>query len=253
MNAVTSRIATILCAIRRIDFQPQSNLTEAVFTLHCLGADEEEVADLISGDGQYQHWIAVLDELMQRGFKHLNLTFVGPNIHTSQHGQSALVERGVVPIGITVSSFSCLYHEFWGSDSDGTECAPHRVLPDLLILFNAGLWGYQSWVPTLELLFSNTVFSNSQVTVKSFPRIVVTSYTFEESEDDYDTMFENFQRLQQLLPPEERCLNLRWHWDCELNPHASTVSLVRATNPEGRPYYENAAWQCVSLVHDDQT
>jgi len=54
----------------------------------------------------------------------------------------------------------------------------NTATPDLIIAFNAGVWGYDSWKPTMERLVGLQ---------KSIP-FVVTAYTLQEAEDDYETI-----------------------------------------------------------------
>ena len=61
----------------------------------------------------------------------------------------------------------CLYHEY-----------PFTNTPDMVFLLNAGLWGYDSWEPALTMLGRR---------LPGVP-VVVTAYTFEESEDDFDAV-----------------------------------------------------------------
>lgn len=94
-------------------------------------------------------------------------------------------------------------------------------VPTLVVAFNAGLWGYPDWKPTLQLL------ANQSRRVL----FVVTSYTLHEAEDDEDVL-EQFA-AQQLWPPQE-------------NPCRSRVKRPTVDN-KGRDYYENYAWQAWAL------
>ena len=98
---------------------------------------------------------------------------------------------------------------------------------DLFIAFNAGIWGYDSWKPTIAHL--------CQPGRRSL--FVITAYTIEESEDDAEVIAEIVQetanrsaRGRQLWPPE-RC------------PFSSKVERPTASAPAGRAYYQNGAWQ----------
>lgn len=79
------------------------------------------------------------------------------------------------------------------------------VAPNAMFLFNAGLWGYDDWLPTLEHIFGcgadysadvgsrvDTSGPSGQATrpMKNtlLAGIVVTSYCAEEAEDDMDTV-----------------------------------------------------------------
>jgi hypothetical protein len=85
---------------------------------------------------------------------------------------------------------------------------------NLTIAFNAGIWGYHEWLPTLQRL-KGTIF-------------VVTAYTREEAEDD-----------AMVLAQQTGSENI---WKAEANPFGSNVQ--RETKSiQNRIYRENAAWQ----------
>ncbi|CAM9221201.1 unnamed protein product, partial [Laminaria digitata] len=90
--------------------------------------------------------------------------------------------------------------------------------PDVLFLFNAGLWGYDDWVPTLEHVLGWVA--------------VVTSYCEEEADDDMETV-------------ERVILQVEWLWKPEVNPHRSLVPRHAACAVEGRVLFENQMWQAI--------
>lgn len=47
-------------------------------------------------------------------------------------------------------------------------------LPDVIVAFNAGVWGYPAWHPGIEAIIRTRV------------PCLITSYTLEEAEDDED-------------------------------------------------------------------
>jgi hypothetical protein len=117
-----------------------------------------------------------------------------------------------------------VYHEWLASASsnDGTSSTSQQQ-PHLVIAFNAGIWGYQEWKPTLEYL--NARETNTPV--------VITAYTLPESQEDHAIFLE-----EMLLPPSQ-CL-----WGPEPNPFGSNVQAPHSSNHE---YRENAAWQAWNL------
>jgi hypothetical protein len=128
------------------------------------------------------------------------------------------------------------YHEFLQSSFNEVQ------YPHIVCMFNAGLWGYQSWIPTIssfaQLARYETVF-------------LVTSYTFLESEDDYDTIDSiiNKTHPDSALSDESSCeITCKWLWDCEVNPFRSLIRLERKTAIEEREYYDNHSWQCFEVI-----
>ena len=111
-------------------------------------------------------------------------------------------------------------------------------VPDLAIAFNAGVWGYQEWATTIRYM----ILHQSQ----SIP-FVITAYTFEEAEDDYDTISDIVKECRSVDHNKEvQCV-----WDVEHNPfasnqdyqqHSSTATIASTLNNSSRRR-ENAAWQ----------
>lgn len=155
---------------------------------------------------------------------------------------------------------------------------------DALFLFNAGLWGYDDWLPTLEHVLGRGVSSTadgmqssqsersrdesaSRTTRNTLAGVVVTSYCTEEAEDDMETL----ERL--LLCEDEQVSRLgtpgtanveheleeklrgsgiagaseraEWLWKPEVNPHRSLVPRPTACGVEGRKLFENHSWQAI--------
>eukprot|EP00957_Ditylum_brightwellii_P127811 9748008-Ditylum_brightwellii.AAC.1 len=97
----------------------------------------------------------------------------------------------------------------------------------MAIAFNAGIWGYDSWLPTLVYL--------SQRSVGYTVPFVITSYTVEEGEDDGEV-------VEELLTKDGnvgQCC-----WECERNTFGSNKERETKSNTKGTVYRENGAWQC---------
>jgi hypothetical protein len=92
--------------------------------------------------------------------------------------------------------------------------------PDLIIAFNAGVWGYVEWAPTLHALGQGSIATPT----------VITSYTLEEAQEDFETIEEAVAGTAAKLV-----------WGPESNPFGSKV--VRETKSSSREYRENSAWQ----------
>lgn len=94
--------------------------------------------------------------------------------------------------------------------------------PELSIAFNAGLWGYDSWLPTLRALKDGKNWCEGRIL-----NFVVTSYTLEEAKDDFEVM-DDFK--------------FEVWFNVQRNVFASRVLRETAMAVEGRCYYENYAW-----------
>ena len=91
------------------------------------------------------------------------------------------------------------------------------VVPDLCVAYNAGIWGYESWDCTVKLMKGVT--------------FLVTSYTVEEGEDDYE-------RVKELRGGEGGCV-----LEPEENFYGSGEERRTESKKEGRVYKENKCWQ----------
>jgi len=220
-TANLSRAATIADALNRICCLKG----QEVLSIHVIGADHVECASndiLRTLFGPLVRWIGAMDNHAPRS---IEIHLIGPNLTN---------EMVTAPVNLMPSSklknssplvsayATChigAYHE-WVS---GTK--PWKV-PDLLVAFNAGIWGYNDWKPTLEALCR-----------MPWPAIlVVTSYTLEEGEDDADVIGGIFAAFNS--SKRNHCL-----WSVDTNPYSSRMKRETATAIEGREYRENAAWQ----------
>ena len=192
--------------------------------------------------------------------KHVRIELLGPNIppHAETFGVLNLLPS--VPgrlASATVVCRNCMYHDYLqgledenalkgnvnGNENGNWNDYESMKFPNLVIAYNAGIWGYSDWHPTLRKLYD---FS------RSVP-FVITAYTLPEAEDDFEVLEEvlgvSLTEPVSLLGGGEcddgssrsdsvsgRCL-----WSAELNPYASRV--VRETKSNDNTYFENGAWQ----------
>lgn len=151
--------------------------------------------------------------------------------------------------------------------------------PDGMFLFNAGLWGYDDWLPTMEHILRPVEALPSQggsslADASKFTIIVVTSYCAEEAEDDTDTLEKllehggasgcsrpssNVMDLQDDLGLAREVSDspgtssgksvdgVRWLWGPEINPHRSFVPRNTTCGKKGRLLFENHSWQAIFL------
>eukprot|EP00979_Chaetoceros_neogracilis_P001985 scaffold360_cov262-Chaetoceros_neogracile.AAC.2 len=185
--------------------------------------------------------------------KHVRIEMLGPNVppHAEQFGVLNLLPRTPGRLeSATVVCRSCMYHDHLQSledanDSDDANPNDNVIdididdeqkrnvsismslhYPNLVIAYNAGIWGYTDWHPTLKKLyeFERTV------------PFVITAYTIFEAEDDFEVLEEVLGVSLADDGNGRRCL-----WSAELNAFASRV--VRETKSSDNTYFENGAWQ----------
>ncbi len=245
--------------------------TDDVFVIHCIGADRVECQTretIITAFGPIVKWIHQYHHF-ENGLnskesgsdlktvqdsdgaapsmafswpKHLRIELLGPNVpmHSEKFGSINLLP----PIpgrlkSATIFCKNCMYHDYLHELEDpkeelygGESCIDPMQFPNLVIAYNAGIWGYTDWHPTLCRLDR----------IKRPVPFVITAYTLPEAEDDSE-VFEEVLHLKEetenkvgKIPINDRCL-----WDAEVNVYASRV--VRETKSNDNTYYENGAWQ----------
>jgi hypothetical protein len=154
-----------------------------------------------------------------------------PNISTNANNNNTRKVKECLQ-SATLRCHSGTYEDILQNDSDSNDIG----IPDLAIAFNAGIWGYNEWVTTIRYLIEHQS--------SSIP-FVVTAYTFEEAEDDYDTIAEIVKQCPPVDHKQIQCV-----WDVEYNPfasnqdyqqHSSTTTATTPIKPSRRR--ENAAWQ----------
>ena len=220
-----SRGQTLRCALERLGLVPRPAVSNHL-VVHCLGAEGPECnseAHVRSLYADFFVWLA------GHNVGHVELLFVGPSISEAMAKINSTFH--VQQMVVHVSAVSAYYHDFWQHSH------PDSGNIDLLMLYNAGLWGYDSWTPTLKL-FAGVAISppegSGEPSTRSMPRgipVVVTSYTQLEAEEDYEAVVSAFGGATRVS----------WAWEDEPNPHADTVDCQRQ-NAHGLVYLENHSW-----------
>ena len=134
------------------------------------------------------------------------------------------------PIGLRVRYSAAMYHEL-----SAAERGPD---PHVAVAFQGGLYGYDAWVPTLQL-----------VVAEIGSPLLVTSYNLAEAEDDEEVINDALGTAASWLwapqaNPWRSLLNER---ELRRRPPASHAAAQAA--PALPALLENAAWQCVQRAH----
>ena len=168
--------------------------------------------DVVGGDSFKEGadpkiWLASMEVARRHGYRGLIVSVVGP----------AMARDEVFRVNdeVTICHARSLYHEWTG----------HRK-PHLALMFHPGLWGYDHWSKTLEMLQGI--------------HLVLTSYTMEEAELDSRELYEALTGRTN----DDDIDFSRWQWPPEINPHRSLDLRPTVTAPKGHEYRENAVWQC---------
>jgi hypothetical protein len=217
-SSIESRNYTILNSLIR--FYSQSFPSSLV--IHCLGAEPNECEDLSTIPLMYSPLLRVLEAF---GVKDCSLHFIGPNLRGREYDSLQILATEESSLQVKLVRYCGLYHDY---------TTPPELI-DLLICFNAGFWGYSDWIPTLKLLPSLQI-----------NQIVVTSYTFQECEEDYDAVEEHCTQISSLQNDSQ----IQWNFESELNPFQVLQPMKRLSVPAtaSSEYFENQYWQSFTFV-----
>jgi hypothetical protein len=219
-----SRSLTIWLGARRLQLlQPGT----AGLCVYVFGAQEaKEGSDLASTARVF----GLLRRLLAaEGVSSLHLVLCGPEVGCAS-SRATVVEAESLPrlagepdelaCELTVQYLHGLYHE----------AVKRFPLPaaQLAVCFQPGLWGYDSWEPTVR-----------QALQELDAPLLITSYTWEEADDDAGT-------LEGWGLPEG---SAAWEWEAEPNPAASQRTVHRVvpffSTEKREQLHDNCYWQCV--------
>ena len=299
-----SRSATIAEALSRIfEYQHlhiqdgKKDLTNVrTLNLHIIGADHVECASKKIIQTTFEpliRWIHNSLSAKNRLFYHpvidnLHIKLLGPNVPEKSHDTYTASDPLVLSSyssnpskeggNTTVVCQRCCYHDYLDdlerkTVESSNNISNRKITAEeemtVVLAFNAGIYGYNEWIPTLKrmLLFQKQILP-----------FVITSYTLEEAEDDAEVIqdvlqlnnsnsndneidndngIDNNKEDNNNVDTEEslksdsivgKCL-----WNVEINPFSSKVERKTTTAIEGRKYYENRAWQAYLFGTDTGT
>lgn len=227
-----SHCATAIHALQRAQAITCQSVP-ADLIIHIVGADSNEGSSL-------QETLAMFAPLFQDiaitfRCRSLQLALVGPNLDAPLHNTTAKhtheIENGSTML-VEITYWCGFYHECT-SDSSAMTSTPHMAL-----LYNAGIWGYGSWRPTLQRLLS----APCQPT--SLHIVVITSYCASEASDDCDVIGDVLSATASSASATGRA---QWLWRSELNPHRCSLPRDRRGNSSRHDQFSSHHWQCLSL------
>ncbi|CAI5703128.1 unnamed protein product [Peronospora effusa] len=214
-----TRAMTLVECLQRLErLQVNAIKAKNLLTVHLLGADHREGntgAETFEVFRTFTHHVATRMRVTS-----LQLVLVGPNLSSKLHLQQVLqsYKKSNDKADTTMCHVDMRYFVggFEAYFNDKMLYCP----PDLIVCFNAGIWGYDEWLSAIRL-----VLREVQVP------LLITSYNEHEAEDDEDV-------LDKLTP-------FQWLWRPEKNLYGA--STPRATdNEEGRILKENNYWMCLT-------
>ena len=233
-TANLSRSATIAQAIVRLNLLVQREEGTRL-TIHVIGCDhvECETPDRIRTlFGPIARWLAVQNVGVR-------LRLIGPGLVVSAPAAEPPVNIDLLVVNnggeysSTASCHEAVYDEWLllSEDSSGEET------PDLVVAFNAGVWGYKEWRTTIRHMCRKR---------KQIP-FVITAYTIYEAKHDFDAILDEVSKVIASSSSSATATNelplAACAWEPELNPFASQVDRPTKSAAPGRRYRENNAWQ----------
>jgi len=227
-----SRSATIAGAMAKLnvlDRWAAGSNADAPLVVHVVGSDAVECGSeesLRAALCPLARWISAACATPP---PRLIIKLIGPCVppHAARRPPLPLLPPGGALVAVAVC-VPCAYHDYLTAANAASAVGQRADRPCLAVAFNAGMWGYDSWVPTVRAMAQSCV---------PIP-LIVTAYTEEEGEDDGDVL-EDVAAGESVSGTGggERL------WGPEKNPFGSRVGRETATAPEGRAYRENGAWQ----------
>jgi hypothetical protein len=169
-----------------------------------------------------RHQLIEIDSLL--------IEFSGPNIPNALVGDVMdLLSHSNAPRLKLISAKATFqqqqYHEI--RSCTGENDAP---IIDIAVAFNAGIWGYESWKPTIALMSSPDKDASSGIVGKTL--FIITAYTKEECEDDADVIANVTEEI--LSKTNHSCGSIARQLWIETNPFSSRCERFTASAPPGR-------------------
>ena len=208
-----------------------------------------EIGHEMTQQRMVEQYEELLKGLIQRGIETVSIEFIGPNLLSAKREDIPHTIEFCYQESLSVCAHRhcSLYHDYW---KDRGTLIDVETVPDIVLMINAGIWGYQSWLPTLNTFadiarISSSVPSSSNDHTNRINNggtlFVASAYTLQEAEDDEDTIRTHYTTTQRLISSST---TVNWLWEAELCPFRSTKQLQRTSQVSGRQYYSNHAWQC---------
>jgi hypothetical protein len=242
-TATLSRSATMAEALQRLRDQDLLSMDISLLVIDVVGVDHTECESIAKIQATFRPILRWIGTWKGCRFQKVHLRLVGRDLANSSSNK-VITEGSSVDL-LTPNTATILqsaiatchngvYHSWLEeltkseqsqdtSSSSSSSTPSSQLLPHLVIAYNAGIWGYKEWEPTVEYLAQQTV-------TVPIP-FVVTAYTIDECHED-------FQVIESTVKGNESCKIL---WKPERNPFASKI--IRETKSRSDEYRENAAWQ----------
>eukprot|EP00928_Gymnodinium_smaydae_P067923 TRINITY_DN50938_c0_g1_i1.p1 TRINITY_DN50938_c0_g1~~TRINITY_DN50938_c0_g1_i1.p1 ORF type:complete len:302 (+),score=27.53 TRINITY_DN50938_c0_g1_i1:50-955(+) len=227
---------TIYAALERLGLLPaQSKGTQERLLLHVLGVDSREGRT----PAEVAACFSQLAQLLAGQCSAIELVLVGPNVlfegsHEFRLSDIASHSAECDSPLLLIHFGTGLYHEV-ARNHGSIRSSVWAARPVARFCMNAGLWGYDSWLETLDMIVCSADHRAP---------LIVTSYNAHEAEDDLDVL----EQLELQCTDEQQTKRrlsdtIDWLWKPEPNPFRSFR--VRQGDGSRQPQQENLYWQCI--------
>lgn len=168
-------------------------------------------------------------------YEHIHLRLIGRDLSSGSISRTPVDLLTPQTSTVLQSAFATchlgVYHTWLSEANETAATSKGPPSPHLAIAYNAGIWGYNEWQHTIQYL--------SERTTSSIP-FVITAYTLEECEDDFEV----------IKTRVEGNGSARVLWEAQRNPFGSKT--IRETKSSSNEYRENAAWQAWLLGRNSE-
>eukprot|EP00980_Cylindrotheca_fusiformis_P028047 scaffold22577_cov122-Cylindrotheca_fusiformis.AAC.26 len=222
-TASLTRSASIAEALLRLHHYKLLDSTRNDIAIDVVGVDHVECESIERVQKVFRPIVRWIGTWKAVNFHRLHFRLIGRDLSSAVSGKCINLltpdfTTNIVKAEATCHSEIC-YHD-WKQH--------HQEWPAMMIAFNAGIWGYKEWIPTILFLASQE---------RSVP-MVITAYTLEEAEEDMEV-------IRETVPGNGASVL----WDPETNPFGSKI--IRETTSSSREYRENSSWQAWKFGKDD--
>ena len=257
-TANLTRSATLAEAIVRLSQQANPKITaKQSLLIDVVGVDHVECASVETIQTTlvpFVRWLLLL-ETNQNTFhyQHVHFRLIGrdllipPSLQNQSVDLLKAASLAVLSLSSSSSSLtsatatchSAVYHDFLEDFSDDTAQTDSNMKrsPDLLIAFNAGIWGYEEWKFTIRYL--------AQMHQRPAVPFVITAYTLSECQEDYKVILDATSYSGEEEDDDDDDGKKKYKaevlWEPELNRYGS--KLIRETKSSNDEYRENSSWQ----------
>lgn len=268
-SANLSRSATLAEALVRLSLL--SSFQGALLLIDIVGVDHVECNSALTIRNTFKPFVKWLEDYFlasQRDRKiHVHFRLIGRELSISTTAEMDIVDvfgSSSTPPSSLRATASChcgVYHDFLEEKRQaGAKSNEHgdvnilgaKAIPDLVVAFNAGIWGYREWADTIRYLAlpqhetttMPAIATEDKTRARSGLPMVITAYTLDECQEDQEVIYQSITSTENANQGATNTYD-RYRadilWESQQNHFGSQV--IRETKGSSQEYRENAYWQ----------